>query len=219
MPIAVNKDQKRKAIVIAAADVFALTGYHVATIQEIATHAGIGKGTVYEYFTSKEELFLAVYDDWMSEYEQTIRERVISAEDTLSKIDAIRDSTVEFYQSRAAQAPLLLEFWAHALRTNNPLFLERINSTRAFLHSLGTSLTTEMVQGGWFTQLDTQAFAILESGINDGIFLAWVLDGQKFALDKAYKFRQSLIGLGMLTNEARSVVKEKLATRLRKGLK
>lgn len=218
MPVAVNKDKKRRAIVDAAADVFARNGYHASSVQDIATHANIGKGTVYEYFTSKEELFLAVYDAWMSDYEETISNRVREAQDTLGRIDAIRDSTVEFYQDRAAQAPLLLEFWAHALRTDNPAFLERINSMRTFLQVLGASLTTEMVQGGWFTPIDAESFSLLESGINDGIFLAWVLDNQGFALDKAYTFRQSLLGLGMLTTDARSAVGGKLASKLKKGL-
>jgi AcrR family transcriptional regulator len=43
----------------AARHVFALRGYHAATIDQIAAHAGVAKGTVYLYFDSKRELFLA----------------------------------------------------------------------------------------------------------------------------------------------------------------
>ena len=60
MPATVDKDAKRREIIRAAAAVFTRSGYHVAKMQDIATAAEIGKGTIYEYFSTKEELFLAV---------------------------------------------------------------------------------------------------------------------------------------------------------------
>ena len=55
-----NKDDKRTKIMEAALDIFLRDGYERATIQEIAQTAGVGKGTTYEYFSSKEDLFLSV---------------------------------------------------------------------------------------------------------------------------------------------------------------
>jgi AcrR family transcriptional regulator len=217
MPAFVDKAAKQAEIVKHAADVFSQTGYHASKIQDIATAAGIGKGTVYEYFRTKEQLFLAVYDAWMSEFEQIVQTRIDAAEDALSKVDAIRDSAVEFYESRAGQAPLLLEFWAHALRTDNPAFLTRINQTRGFLRKVGTKLTKELVHTEWFRDVDEQAFATLESGISDGIFLAWVLDGRSFPLDKAFTFRQSLLGIGLLNDDARAMLTPKLGSKLKRG--
>lgn len=218
MAPSVNKSAKRREIIRHAADVFSKKGYNASIMQDIATSADIGKGTIYEYFRTKEELFLAVYDAWMSEYEQVITERVNAAGDALSKVDAIRDSAVEFYESRAAQAPLMLEFWAHALRTDNPLFLERINKTRTFLKELGAALTSDLVAAGWFTNVDAKSFALLESGFSDGIFLSWVLDAQQFPLDKAFTLRQSIIGIGLLTRQAREILQERLEAKLAKGL-
>jgi hypothetical protein len=153
----------------------------------------------------------------MSEFEQIVQTRIDAAEDALSKVDAIRDSAVEFYESRAGQAPLLLEFWAHALRTDNPAFLTRINQTRGFLRKVGTKLTKELVHTEWFRDVDEQAFATLESGISDGIFLAWVLDGRSFPLDKAFTFRQSLLGIGLLNDDARAMLTPKLGSKLKRG--
>lgn len=217
MPAIVDKPAKRAQIVFHAAEVFSRTGYHASKMADIATAAGIGKGTIYEYFSTKEQLFLAVYDAWMSQYEDLVRQRVAEASDALSKVDAVRNSAVEFYQSRAAQAPLLLEFWAHALRTDNPAFLERINATREFLRSVGRELTRELVRAGWFREIDINAFTDLEAGISDGMFLTWVLEGRSFPLDKAFTFRQSVIGLGLLAPESRALLEDRLDAKLRKG--
>lgn len=48
---------KREVILEAAVQVFSTKGYHNARMEEIAAVAGIGKGTIYEYFDSKLQLF------------------------------------------------------------------------------------------------------------------------------------------------------------------
>lgn len=48
---------KKELILEAAARVFSRNGFHRATVEEIAQRAGVGKGTIYEYFPSKKELF------------------------------------------------------------------------------------------------------------------------------------------------------------------
>ncbi|NLU48034.1 MAG: helix-turn-helix transcriptional regulator [Syntrophomonadaceae bacterium] len=54
---------KREAIIQAALQVFSEKGYHNARMEEVATVAGIGKGTIYEYFDSKLQLFQAVLEN------------------------------------------------------------------------------------------------------------------------------------------------------------
>jgi len=51
---------RRKQILEAALEVFASEGYHRASIFKIAQHAGISKGLMYNYFSSKEELLQEV---------------------------------------------------------------------------------------------------------------------------------------------------------------
>ncbi len=48
---------KKEQILLAAVDMFLDKDYYQVTITEIAERAGVGKGTVYEYFSSKEDLF------------------------------------------------------------------------------------------------------------------------------------------------------------------
>lgn len=219
MPAIVDKAAKRADIIRSAADVFSRRGYHATRMADVADVTGIGKGTIYEYFATKEDLFLAIYDSWMTEFEGVVQSRYDKASNPMDRVDAIRDSAVEFYQSKAAQASLLLEFWAHALRAENPAFLERVQKTRLFLRNLGVTITNELVKGGWFTPVQADSFTELETGISDGIFLSWLLGGQTFPLDKAYKFRQSVIGLGLLSKKGRVILSGRLQTKLKKGFK
>ncbi len=51
------KNQREYEIIKAAYDIFQEKGYHNAKMKLIADKAEIGKGTLYEYFSSKKELF------------------------------------------------------------------------------------------------------------------------------------------------------------------
>jgi TetR/AcrR family transcriptional regulator, repressor of fatR-cypB operon len=58
---------KRQEIITAARTVFAAKGFTAATLDEIAEQAEFGKGTLYNYFQSKEELFETVMADVFDE--------------------------------------------------------------------------------------------------------------------------------------------------------
>ncbi len=55
----VKTEAKEKAILDAAASVFARRPFHEVLIDEIASDAGIGKGTIYRYFETKDDLYFA----------------------------------------------------------------------------------------------------------------------------------------------------------------
>jgi len=56
----VKTEEKRDAILTAAADVFKESGFEGASMAEISARIGGSKGTLYAYFKSKEDLFVAV---------------------------------------------------------------------------------------------------------------------------------------------------------------
>lgn len=61
MPKIVDKAAKRQAILEAAIAVFVEKGYHDTKMADIAVAAGMGKGTIYEYFSTKESLPQAIF--------------------------------------------------------------------------------------------------------------------------------------------------------------
>ncbi|MFN5095182.1 MAG: TetR/AcrR family transcriptional regulator [Ignavibacteria bacterium] len=212
-----NREAKRVLIVETAIGIFASKGYHAAKMQDIADALSIAKGTLYEYYTDKEDLFLGVYDYWMDLYEASMMRAMEDHFDPVSKADALIDTTVEFYEKHAKYAPLLLEFWAHALRSTSDSFLIRIRDMKKRLSQLGSEVATQMQALKLFRNVDSESFAVLELGISDGIFLQWVIDGQSYSLREAYKFRQSVIGSGLMTDTLRKLVAGKVEKKLRLG--
>ena len=59
----VKKPEERKSEIVAAAcELFLSKGYDSTTMQDVMRKLGIAKGTIYHYFSSKEDLLEAVID-------------------------------------------------------------------------------------------------------------------------------------------------------------
>ncbi|MGI6567428.1 MAG: TetR/AcrR family transcriptional regulator [Limnochordia bacterium] len=59
---------KRRDILDAAEQVFTASGFTAAKMDEIAEAAGVAKGTLYLYFDSKQDLFVSLLEERISEY-------------------------------------------------------------------------------------------------------------------------------------------------------
>jgi AcrR family transcriptional regulator len=73
-PLRADAQRNREKVLRAAQDAFAASGYGVP-LDEIAALAGVGPGTVYRHFPSKEDLFAAVVAAWLVELIADLRTR------------------------------------------------------------------------------------------------------------------------------------------------
>jgi AcrR family transcriptional regulator len=103
-PKRLSTDEKRSMIFKAALKVFSEQGYHNATIDEIAEYSGVGKGTVYRYFSSKEVLI----NQLLIEEFQLIVESISSIYSTDSDI--------------LQQIRKWIEFWIEFISENHELY-------------------------------------------------------------------------------------------------
>jgi AcrR family transcriptional regulator len=69
-------DNKRRQILAAAADMFANQQYHKVRLDDVATAAGVGKGTLYVYFESKEDLYFTIIYESLASLTTRLREQL-----------------------------------------------------------------------------------------------------------------------------------------------
>ncbi len=105
-------DEKRKKIFDAAIEVFGKKGYHKATIDEIASKSKVGKGSVYRYFKSKEDLL-----------DQLLREKYDQIIERVSRILS-SDSDI------LLQIQEMIEFWIGFIE-DNPVLYKLIQTEEA----------------------------------------------------------------------------------------
>ena len=68
-PLRKDAARNRSALLAAAKDVFAAEGIDVR-VEEIARHAGLGVGTLYRHFPTKDALVLAIFEERLEEFER-----------------------------------------------------------------------------------------------------------------------------------------------------
>jgi AcrR family transcriptional regulator len=92
-----SAQQRRDAILEAARTVFARKGYADTGVEDIAEQAGIGKGTLYLYFPSKEQIYLAALLEEARKLDITSREAMSAAEGWLDKLRAFVEVRLRYF--------------------------------------------------------------------------------------------------------------------------
>ena len=72
MAIIVNKEEKRRNIALSCRELLLEHGINSLTISQIAQTAGIGKGTIYEYFENKEDIVFEIITTFIAEHEKKL---------------------------------------------------------------------------------------------------------------------------------------------------
>ncbi|MBE1295346.1 TetR/AcrR family transcriptional regulator [Phycobacter azelaicus] len=96
MPKIVDKDKMRAQILQAAMMCFAQKGYHATKMTDVARAAGLAKGTLYLYFSSKDELILTLVQSYFDQIREEITVQPVPP--SLEAYLAILHSTVGLEQ-------------------------------------------------------------------------------------------------------------------------
>lgn len=121
MAIIVDKVQKRKDIAFSCKDLFIQNGINSLTISEIAKVAGVGKGTLYEYFNNKEEIVFELVDIMMKEHSGKLH---ITLSEQSSVKNMVKKFSEFFYTDENSELRTIYrEFVSIALMTPNKKML------------------------------------------------------------------------------------------------
>ena len=86
MAIIVDKEQKKKDIALSIRELLLNNGINNITISQIAKNASIGKGTIYEYFSNKNEIVFELVEILMQEHNEKKEAKLNSISSTKEKI-------------------------------------------------------------------------------------------------------------------------------------
>jgi len=93
-PKIVDKEKRRKEIALATLEIFAEKGFEATSMSQIAKLAGIGKGTIYEYFESKEELILSAIKAWVETIQSEVEKQMEGIDDPVERLRMYAHSSI-----------------------------------------------------------------------------------------------------------------------------
>jgi AcrR family transcriptional regulator len=84
-------------ILNSAREVFQETGFRQASLEQIATHAGVAKGTLYRHVETKAELYVAVLARELRSFDNEMAEVVAGCTTSAEKIEALGEWYVDAF--------------------------------------------------------------------------------------------------------------------------
>ena len=99
---------KAAAILKGAESIFARKGFHEATISEIARKAKVSEATIYEYFSSKEELLFSIPAQITQQYEEKNREILRHIHGAANKLRFLIDRHLSLYAENPDYANIVM---------------------------------------------------------------------------------------------------------------
>jgi len=179
--VATNIDrfgERRKAILAAAEKVFAARGYASSTMAAVAAEAGISKGSIYNYFKNKEDLFRQVFTQAVAASEdQTVRLLAgpLTAAEKLGRVLDDWFARLGYYKRIGR---LVLEFWVTAARESQDgelagWFQEMYARWRGIMEAI---IIQGVETGEFRDDLEPSVAAALILAMMDGITVQAILD-------------------------------------------
>src|SRR5574337_156598 len=94
----VIKEFRTAELLEAARRLFAEKGFHAATVEDIATAAGVAKGTVYLYYKSKQDVYWAALEHGITELHNEIQTRLKAEETPEDKVRAFISIKIRYFE-------------------------------------------------------------------------------------------------------------------------
>src|SRR5262245_41604128 len=114
--------RRRDEILDAASGIFAERGYPDTDVGSVGARAGVAKGTVYHYFPSKRELFLATVDRGVARLHEFIHARAKAVADPLQQLSEAIETFLEYFESYPELVELFIQERAHFADRPKPAY-------------------------------------------------------------------------------------------------
>jgi AcrR family transcriptional regulator len=117
-----RSEETRERILKVSAEAFAENGYDATGVAEICQRAQVSKGAFYHHFPSKQDVFLALMDHWLSGLDTQLDLARTGAATIPKEFLQMAGMARLIFEAAEDQLPIFLEFWAKASR--DPRFWE-----------------------------------------------------------------------------------------------
>ncbi len=170
-----TRAQTRERLLQAAGEMFAERGYDRASLDDIATAAGLTKGAVYSSFTGKEDLFYALMRERIDERLALVTEAV-ARQATVQEITLDAGSGLaQLMSSQRDWHLLFIEFWARAVR--DPQLRDDLARERRSVRGLiAQFLQARAAEAGVNLPAPAEQLAVAVLALSNGIAIEHLAD-------------------------------------------
>jgi AcrR family transcriptional regulator len=172
----------KEKIIQAAIESFAQTGYDRTKMEDIAKRLGLSKGTIYLYFKSKEDLFLAICEYNMQQGDKEDAGLFVKKENVVTDAEQIYDNIRRREQGNDR---VMLEMVAESAR--NPKLKKAMHELHVKVHRHVMEGVRNKIEEGFIKQdADAESLAIALVALYDGLAMNRMLGVSDSANKRAW---------------------------------
>jgi AcrR family transcriptional regulator len=147
-----RSEETRNRIIETANLLFSKNGYDSTGVAEICLAAGVSKGAFYHHFPSKQAVFLAAMESWLSGLNQGFTLTRQETKDIPQAMMQIADMVGAIFQAADIRLSIFLEFWVQAYR--DPLIWQAAISPYRRYQGYFAEMIREGINQGSLRQVD-----------------------------------------------------------------
>lgn len=191
------REKRQREIIEIASNIFAKHGYHLTDLEVVAAKLGIGKGTIYRYFPSKEKLFTAVMEHFMHKLADKIRISIKNIQNPLERLKAIIRNHMDFFDSNFQLIELLIHYRSEYKDKFKSIFLKHYaeNATKT------EALIKECIDEKLMKNIPPRATTNILMDIFDGMIFSTFLSGDKKTFRKKGKYLEEVFINNLLSRK------------------
>ena len=192
--------KRNRQILTASMKVFSRYGYQNTDVEKIAHLAGLGKGTVYRYFKSKENLFLSTLEWGLNSLKDEIVDAINKVDEYPEKVRTAIAVYLSFFEKNRDFYRLLIQerIWAEVKSAGwrwKEKHLSHIDHLEKIL--------AEGMKKGYFKKVDPSSCAFALWGLTNALLYKWLLSEKKYPIERELSVIKETFFEGLLKKKTR----------------
>ena len=175
---------RRAEILEQAGKIFAAKGFRNTAVAEIAGASGFAVGTLYQFFPSKERLYIAMLTEKLNLMYSSIRESVTRETDIARKIELLVSAQFRFVESNAEFCSIFSrgDYLSISNSEGSTELRQRLMTDYAVHVSLTEELIREGIRVGLLKKMDPRLMATALRGVANAYASQWLTMGEGVSL-------------------------------------
>lgn len=165
---------RRAEILDQAQRIFASKGFHNTAVAEIADASGFAVGTLYQYFESKEQLYISMVTEKLNMMYSGVRESVGKETDIIKKINVMVASQFHFVEKNTEFCSLFIRGDHLSLSAEGIELRKRLKTDYAAQIALTEEVMREGMRTGLLKKMDPLMMATALAGIINSYASKWL---------------------------------------------
>ncbi len=170
--IASSRVVKKNNIIKIAANLFSQKSFHDVTMDEIAEKVGVAKGTIYVYFSSKDNLLFEILEHTFGSIEALLEKEVNTASLAPEKLKKVLAIIIKFYRGNIDVLKILSRDETHLIQEHHDL-TEKWRLRRIELYE---KIIEKGIKEGSFKTRNTELAALILYGAVGAVMVFYDLD-------------------------------------------